>query len=71
MIFLESKFLVVGPWVFDIVALANDVANFGIALISTIGKVIVHVPQNPSKKSHIDMFNDNLYNELFKNEVIM
>jgi hypothetical protein len=70
MIFLDSKFVAISPWVFDIVVLANDIVNSSIVPISTIRKVVDHVPQEPSKKSDVDLFDDNLYNELFKKEVL-
>jgi hypothetical protein len=68
MIFLDSKFVAISLWVFDIVVIANDIVNSSIAPISTIGKVIDHVPQEPSKKSNVDLFDDNLCNELFNKE---
>jgi hypothetical protein len=58
MIYLDFKFVAIGPWVFDIVAFANDVANSGIAPIFIIGKVIDHVFQEPSKKYNVDLFDD-------------
>jgi hypothetical protein len=68
--FSNSKFVGISFQVLNVVAPTNDIVDYTIDHVSTTRKAVVHVPQESSKKSNVNMFDDNVYNELFDNELL-